>query len=223
MGITIAYQGKLSDPGRLDEMVRDVQAFAEHMSWRTWTVAELVEQGHFQNTDLRGITVSVDPKCEAVHFHVDDQGRFVNHSYYSYIHDAKQREMLVEAMQHMVGFLPASTKKPGPELNAFLAEGLTYNWTKTQHGGPAAHVQVCTLIRFVRERFAPDLQVTDDTGYFEHGRLEELSSQMGYIDQALHFAQRAMERISQEGGSSDIPGLIDKLQRYMNEERDRLH
>ncbi len=223
MGITIAYQGQLSDPGRVDEMVREIQAFAGHMNWRTWTVAEMVAQGHIKDTDLRGITVSVDPKCEAVHFHLDGQGRFVNHSYYSYIHNAEEREMFFEAMQNMVGFMPASTKKPGPELDTFLAEGVTYNWTKTQHGGPAAHVQACTLIRFVRERFAPELEVTDDTGYFEHGRLEELTAQMGQIEQAIHLVQRAAERISQEGGVSDVPALIEKLQHYMDEERDMLH
>jgi hypothetical protein len=223
MGITIAYQGKLSDPGRVDEMVREVQALAAHMRWRTWTVAELEAQGHIKATGLRGVTVSVALQCEPVHFHVDGEGRFVNHSYYSYIHSAEEREMFVEAMRHMIGVLPASTKKPGPELDAFLAEGVGYNWTKTQHGGPAAHVQACNLIRFVRDRFAPALQVMDDTGYFEHGRLEELSSQMGLIDRAIHLARRAAERISQEGEVSSIQGLLDKLQRYMDEERDLLH
>jgi hypothetical protein len=223
MGITIAYRGKLSDPGRVDEMVHEVQAFASHMGWRTWTVAELVAEGHIKGTALRGITVSVDPECEAVHFHIDDQGRFVNHSYYAYAHDAEARAMFVEAMQNMAAFMPASAGLPGTGLDAFLAEGVTYNWTKTQHGGPAAHVQACTVIRFVRDRFAPELEVTDDTGYFEHGRLEELEAQMAQIDQALHLARRAVERISQEGGSSDLQGLIERLQHYMDEERDMLH
>jgi hypothetical protein len=223
MGIMIAYQGQLSDPGRVDEMVRDIQAFADHMKWRTWTVADLVAQGHIRDTGLRGITVSVHSKSQALHFHIDSQGRFVNHSYHAAIHNAEDRRLFIEAMLNSRNYIPASTETPEPDLDEFFDKGVTYNWTKTQFGGPAAHVQACTLIRFVRDRFAPELYVKDDTGYFEHGRLEELTAKMGQVEQVIHLVQRAAERIQDEGGVSDLKGLLEKLQHYMDEERTMLH
>lgn len=219
-------------------MVRDVRAFADHMGWRTWTFEELVALGHAKDTGLRGVTVSVHPECESVHFHVDDSGRFINHGYHAYLHDPEQRQMFIEMMQENAQFMRTGMVGERPEpiasfasLDDFLAKGSTYNWSKTQFAGPAAHIQVCALLRFVRDRFAPELEIKDDTGYFEHGRLEVLTGQMAQIEQMIHLFQRAADRISSEGGASDMAGLgasdmaglIEKLERYVNEERKMLH
>jgi hypothetical protein len=222
MGITIGYIGQLSDPGRVDEMVREIQGFAAHMRWQTWTAAELVAQELIEDTGLRGIRVNIHPRCEELNFLVDDAGRFVNHSYHAYLHDPEQRAMFVLMLQHTIGLLPASAKRPGPQLDAFLEEGVTYNWAQTQGGGPATHVQACNLVRFVRDRFAPALQVMDSSGYFEHGRLGDLEGHMGEIDRTIHFMRRAADRACEEGVSS-LDDLLAKLQRYMNEEGKLLH
>lgn len=222
MGITISYQGRMADPGHLDELVRVVQGFALDMKWRTWTMPELIEKGLVKDTGLRGISVAVHPECETLHFHIDDQGQFVNHTYHAFIHHKETHDMLLLAMQSIIGFFPPCLKRPGPELNAFLGVGMLKNMTKTQFGGPHAHAQVCTLLRLVRDRFAPDLEVKDATGYFENGCFDELERQMGEVDQAIRMAQRAMERIGREGGVGDINGLAEKLTRYMNEEQSKL-
>lgn len=224
MGITIGYIGQLADLGRVDEMVREIQAFAAHMDmgWKTWTAGQLVAQERIKDTGLRGIRVDIHPRCEELSFLVDDAGRFVNHSYHACVHDLESRAMLVLAMQHTIGLLPASTRRPGPELDAFLAEGVTYNWAQTQGGGPAAHVQACNLLRFVRDRFAPDLQVMDSSGYFEHGRMDQLEVHMGEIDRTMHLMRRAADRACEEGVTS-LDDLLAKLQRFMNEGRDLLH
>ena len=222
MGITIGYIGQLADPGQVDEMVRGIQGFAAHMQWQTWTAAELVAQARIKDMGLRGIRVEVHPRCEELDFLVDDAGRFVNHAYHAYVNDIRQRAKFVLAMQHTIGLLPASTKRPGPELDAFLAEGVTYNWAHTQDGDPAGHVQACNLIRFVRDRFAPDLQVMDSSGYFEHGRMDQLEGQMGEIDRTIHLMHRAADRVCEEGVTS-LDDLLAKLLRFMNEDRDMLH
>jgi hypothetical protein len=222
MGITIGYIGQLADPGRVDEMVRDIQGFAAHMSWRTWTAADLVAQELIKDTGLRGVRVEIHPRCEELNFLVDDAGRFVNHRYHACVHDPEERADFVLMLQHTIGLLPASAKRPGPQLDAFLAEGVTYNWAQTQGGGPAAHVQACNLVRFVRDRFAPALQVMDSSGYFDHGRLDRLEGQMGEIDRTIHLMRRAADRACEEGVTS-LDDLLAKLQRFMDEEGKMLH
>jgi hypothetical protein len=224
MGITIGYIGQLADPGRVDEMVREIQGFAAYMEtgWKTWTAAELVAQARIKDTGLRGIRVEVHPRCEELDFLVDDAGRFVNHRYHACVHDLEARAMFVLAMQHTIGLLPASVQRPGPELDAFLDEGVTYNWADTQGAGPAGHVQACNLVRFVRDRFAPELQVMDSSGYFDHGRMDQLEGQMGEIDRTIHLMHRAADRICEEDVTS-LDDLLAKLQRFMNEDREMLH
>jgi hypothetical protein len=224
MGITIGYIGQLADPGRVDEMVREIQGFAAHMQWKTWTAAELVAQGLIKDTGLRGVRVDIHPRCGLLDFlvDVDDAGRIVNHRFHECVHDREERAEFVLMLQHIIGFLPASIKRPGPELDAFLAQGVTYNWAETQGGGPAAHVQACNLVRFVRDRFAPDLQVMDSSGYFDHGSIDQLEGQMADIDRTLHFMRRAADRVCEEGVTS-LDDLLTKLQRFMNEDRDMLH
>lgn len=236
MGVKVSYRGSLADPARVDEMVREIQAFAEHMGWRTWSVPELVESGELDTDGLRGVSVQVAPGCEPVHFHVDDQGRFVNHTYYALMHDAKKRRWMFAALRSNAAVLRGEAEPiTFEELDRlseeedddsasglpFVEEGVGYNWTKTQFGGPAAHVQVCTLLRFVRDRFAPDLEVEDDTGYFEHGRLEEVTSEMALVDQTLRLVAGAVDRVSQEGSVSSLQELLDRLQRYVDEARVR--
>jgi hypothetical protein len=224
MGITIGYIGQLADPGRVDEMVREIQGFAAYMDtgWKTWTAAELVAQGQIKDTGLRGIQVDIHPRCEELNFLVDDAGRFVHHRYHACVHDPEERAELVLMLQHTIGLLPASARRPGPELDAFLAQAVTKNWAQTQGGGPAAHVQACNLVRFVRDRFAPDLEVLDSSGYFEHGRLDRLEGQMGEIDRTHYLMRRAADRACEEGVTS-LEDLLAKLQRYMNEDGDMLH
>lgn len=229
MGVKISFQGQLSDLGRIDEMVDEIHTFAEHMKWQNWTMPELLEQGHVKDMGpearLRGISVSVDPHSEEVHFHVDAQGRFVNHRYHQLLHSDEERREFVLMMRASSRLLrpdptaePPETSEHSPALLAFFRKGLLYNWVTTQHGGPAAHVQVCSLIRFVRDRFAPALQVKDDTGYFEHGRLEAVEREMGQVDQTIRFMRRAVNRINDEGSVFDLQELLGKLQRYMHEE-----
>lgn len=198
MGVSISYKGYMAQPDSIDEMVRDLQAMAERMEWRTWTMDELTQSGHVQTPDLRGITIAVHPKCEPVHLHIDSAGQFVNHRYYTLANDEAARAEFCELMSsgrlpQAVGDESAPAPSPASDDGAakdlffgtLIHEGMSHNWSKTQFGGVEAHIQTCALLRHVRDHYAPALEVTDDTGFFKHGRREALEQDMGYIDRTL--------------------------------------
>lgn len=226
MGVTISFRGSLAEPERVDEMVRAVASLVEQKGWRKQSVAELMALGHIKAEGLRGITVSVASRCEPVHLHVDGEGRFVDYMFYSCMHDPATRARVLQLMRGsqpiILGRLPDDVslpESPPDDPDVFIREGLSHNWTKTQHGGVDAHVDVCTLLRFVRDRFAPTLEVDDPTGYFESGDPEEVIRQMEETNQAIRATTRAIERMRKEGGVTSIEAFLSTLMRYIGEER----
>jgi hypothetical protein len=47
---------------------------------------------------------------------------------------------------------------PGVDL---FKKGSRYNWTKTQFAGPKVHIAVCAVLRYVKQRYAPELEVKE--------------------------------------------------------------
>src|SRR4051812_34417012 len=147
MAICIAYRGTLCDPSRVAELVTDVKAFAALVGWRCMTMAELVAAGVVNITGLSGVTLYPPAACEPIHLHVDRDGSFVNHFYYALYADP-QKVAMVRAATSDAATLTRSS------------------WTKTQFAGAEVHAAVCVVLRHVKRRYAPDLEVHDDSGYF---------------------------------------------------------
>ncbi len=231
MGVCISYKGRIADPSRIDELIRQTQAFAEHMGWKTWTVPEMFDEGHIKRVEgLRGITVQISPQCEALHLHFDSEGRFVNHFYYVCVHDFEERKKFFDAIRASPNFVQGDGGDKDGKVDAddplnyefhpnFIEDALYYNRIKTQHGGVEVHVQACAQLRFVRDNFAPDIEISDDTGYFDTGNLDEVKSQMAIVSGIIQNIAQATERMNADGGFSSIEDLVQKLGRYMAEVR----
>jgi hypothetical protein len=108
MGVTIHYMGRMGDPERVDEMIQDLRELAERKGWRSWTVDELVAMEEIRDDGLRGITISVHPKCESVHLHVDEEGRFVHHGYRAMMNDPR----ILDAFERSLELTGAATGEP---------------------------------------------------------------------------------------------------------------
>lgn len=96
MGISIAYQGKLSSPDLITNIITDLKARAAAAGWICKTMDELVAEGRVEGPGLRGLSLYLHKECEPVRLHVDDEGTFVNHFYHDLLRNEGKARMMME-------------------------------------------------------------------------------------------------------------------------------
>lgn len=242
MGITIAYWGKLRDPSVVPELAADLTARAQSVGWLCKTMKEMIAEGRVKAPGLEGVSLYPHPESEPLHFHFDQEGTFTNHTYHAVLNDAEVARMMLEAlaesaaitrgMKHYApkegadGGLRVTIGVPGVPANpdmSFFKEGSRYNWTKTQWAGPKVHIAVCAMLRYVRERYAPELVIKDDSGYFESGDEGKLASQMAYVERLVSVTTQAVEAMASEGGVHSLDTFVERLNEELAESRSKLH
>ncbi|WP_437761522.1 hypothetical protein WME77_25745 [Sorangium sp. So ce764] len=244
MGISIAYSGKLRDPIVVPELVADLAAKAAAAGWPSKTMKELVADRRVTCSGLEGITLYPHRECEPLHFHFDGEGTFINHTYHALLSDSKMADMMREALAesaaitrnltraaqekagrgggpHVSVSVPSLPEAPGVE---FFKEGSRYNWTKTQFAGPKVHVAVCAILRYVKQRYAPELDVKDDSGYFVDGDYEKLEGQLAYVERLTSLASQAIEAAAAASkGPMTLDAFVDRINEELAEAKDKLH
>jgi hypothetical protein len=239
--------GKLRSPSLVPELVADLRGRAVMAGWPFKDMATLVAERIVECTDLTGISLYPHEACEPVRLHFDVEGVLVEHTYQALLAgSSKTARMMREAIARTALLTQAvrADSKAGasadrtaggfrvtvPDLpedfgsSSFLEQARRYVWTKTQGAGPDVHIAVCELLRHVKDRYAPDLKITDDAGYFEHGNRDELLAQFAYVDHITSTTANAFRAVV---GSKTPPKGLDDLLNRVNEElskaRDKLH
>jgi hypothetical protein len=251
MGISIAYSGKLRAPALVPEFVRDLKAWAEAVGWPCKTMTELVAEKLVTCAGLEGITLYPHPECEPLHFHFDREGTFVNHTYCTLLEDTESAAMMRQALAESAALtrrlnaaaqnkagrdgreegggiglqvsigIPGLTEAPGKE---FLERGLLYNWTKTQFAGAKVHVAVCAILHLVKQRYAPELEVTDDSGYFVDEDYQKLETQLAYVGYLASVASQAVVAAAAPGaGPMTLDAFVQRIKAELAEANNKLH
>ncbi|WP_437633254.1 hypothetical protein [Sorangium sp. So ce854] len=244
MGISIAYSGKLRDPALVPELVRDLAARAESAGWLCKTMKELVDEKRVTCSGLEGITLYPHRECEPVHFHFDEEGTFTNHYYHALLSNTEMADMMRQALAESAALtrkltrstqsahaeggrggaprltVPTMPEAPGAE---FFKQGSRYNWTKTQFAGPKVHVAVCAILRYVKERYAPDLEVKDDSGYFETGDYAKLEAELAYIERLASLTTDAIQAAATSKGPMTLDALVNRINEELAEAKNKLH
>ena len=241
MGVSIGYRGRLRDPAVVPELVSDLKSRAGAAGWPCKTMDELVAEGRVACSGLQGITLYPHSQCEPVHFHFDDEGTFVNHTYFSLLHDPEKAAIFMEALAESAALsrrltsgttdeevhrgsglgVSVAATPDAPGL-AFFKEGSRYNWTKTQFAGAKVHIAVCGLLRHVKDRYAPDLEVTDDSKYFEGGDYSRLEADLAYVDRLTDLTAKAFEAACSTGPTT-LEGLLNRVNDDLAEAKNKLH
>jgi hypothetical protein len=251
MGIAIAYRGRLDDPGVVAELVNDLAAKARSAGWLYKTMQELLAEGRVTCAGLEGITLYPHPECEPLHFHFDREGTFTNHTYHALLSDTKKANMMREALAESAAltrsFTRAAREKAPREGQAegsagaqrvhisvpdlpedpgadFFKEGSRYNWTKTQFAGPKVHVAVCAILRYVKQRYARDLEIKDDSGYFVDGDYAKLEAQIAYVDRIASLTSQAIGAVAASStGSMSLDAFVERINQELADANNKLH
>lgn len=177
MGVTIQYRGTLRDPRTVDEFCEEVRALIEPWGWET------------RQHEVASRRIRIMAHASGANEGLAVAGRLLP--------TYRARGILI---------LPHFACDPMPLIvesrSGLLVdmerppEGSTIevgSYVKTQFAPLDVHVRICKLLYEIRERFIPDLEVSDDAEYFRTGDAE-------LLDIARRHFERELARKATEAG-----------------------
>jgi hypothetical protein len=175
MYIKLRYRARLTDPAQADILAAEVADICDSNAWeyQVWeedwskpnTLGIALEDGEMHaegHAPLRGISFSPHPECETV--------------WLTFTPD---------------GILNSLFTLSEP---TFTADDAAYPWNRVKTGfdGAKTHLAICNLFRFLEKKYFANVEILDETGYWQHGdpgRLEkwmdELNREIKMLDEEL--------------------------------------
>ncbi|MCC6539153.1 MAG: hypothetical protein IT162_16500 [Bryobacterales bacterium] len=211
VGISIGYQGKLDDLSRLDELVREVKDFCARFQWEYLEIDQHLDGIRFLGLDdwepgRRKKKTSGPVRSPETH-----PDEFVMHSSGSLTmwFDQVQPRLMEETMRGIYCYPPGTDSVNltfdgsgnlccFQELGDHIVRGKFRNlkhyifnrpFTKTT-GCVEEHKRICALLRIIQQKYIPNLQVNDPTGYYESEDVKRLERESMGLAAAIGMLRR---------------------------------
>ena len=166
MGVSIHYKGRLDDTARLPVLCDEIRDIADTINWPSTTLnddwlqapdARLTGGGRVKgHLGLKGIQITPHPDSEPLALFFDRDG---------YLRSPMSMLMMLEGSLE-------------PE-RAWVS-------MKTQFSSPDTHVWVIGLLKYLKKHYIPDLEVSDESGYWDTGNRAKLEEDMALLDDKLN-------------------------------------
>ena len=200
MGVSIHYRGRVADIQNIKTICDELAAIADRMDWpytrldEDWSQSadlriEVTEQGSQINghLPLKGIILTLNPKCEALQFFFDSNGN----------------------LRDPISMVNISEGTLKPE-DSWIS-------VKTQYAGPETHIWVIGLLKYLKKLYLPDLEVQDEGAYWETGNFEILKEKMDFVGEKIAAVSAELSRVTKghiESFSADeVASIIEALLR----------
>ncbi len=204
MGITIHYRGTLADTNEIGTFVEELTDIAEIMKWPynvfedDWSkpvTAEIeVSEGRSTisgNLGLKGISCHPHPESETVWFCFDAEGN----------------------LRHPILVLLLREGTLTPE-QAWVS-------TKTHYAPPEVHITLVKLLRYLKKRYLPNLEVHDEAEYWETGDEALLKQKRVSLNRKIEQVAQALETAEVGDTSGYSPEeMLDLIEKILLEKLD---
>lgn len=190
MGVSIHYRGQLADPNTIYQLIEEVSDIAKTMGWQYKSMNEdwdMPPSARLESGDEPGIRIIGNCALKGIHFQA---------------HEHCEPVWLYFNVQGIL------TSPFQVALDA--AEGYPVHkpwlFTKTQYGGIDIHITVIKLLQYLKQKYLPDLEVEDESGYWETGDITELERRFHKVEEGLAMVQRSITNagISSEDSEDEI-------------------
>ncbi len=175
MGVSIHYRGALQEPLQVFALCEDLEDVAASMGWdctklnEDWTRPNTAQLEHNEtgpeitgHLPLKGVSLNVHPECESVSFFFDSEGK----------------------LQDVMTMMMVRDGAIDPEH--------AYVHVKTQFASPETHITIVKLLRYLKKKYIPDLEVMDEGEYWETGDQENLYKKMQFIADKIDMVANAL-------------------------------
>lgn len=176
MGVSIHYRGQLPTPDSIYQLIEEVSDIAQTMGWKykrmneDWSTPPSArlessrEPGiHIAgNCALKGIHFQLHERCEPVWLYFNAQGILTS------------------------PFRVALDAEEGYPMRK------TWLFIKTQFGGIETHITVVKLLQYLKQKYLPDMEVEDESGYWHTGDIAELKKRFHMVEEGLSTVQQSI-------------------------------
>ena len=200
MGVSIHYRGRVADIRNIKTICDKLAVIADKMNWRytrldeDWSQSadlriEVTEQGSQINghLPLKGIILTLNPKCEALQFFFDSNGN----------------------LRDPISMVNISEGTLKPE-EVWIS-------VKTQYAGPETHIWIIVLLKYLKKLHLPDLEVQDEGAYWETGNPEILKEKMDLVSEKIAAVSAELSRVTkghiESFSANELASMIESLLR----------
>ena len=152
MGVTIYYRGRLASLDHLEPCIQELTEIARTLKWEC-QLYDGNEPDIAAVLPLKGLCINLHPKSEHLCICFDPDG----------------------ILRHPLSVRFDNLKNPvsGKDLHVFV---------KTHFAPVEIHIVVIKLLRYLKQRYIPNLEVSDEAGYWETDDLEALMQFWGEVE-----------------------------------------
>jgi hypothetical protein len=144
-----------------------------------------------ENPVFEGVILDPDDKTESLAFLFDREGRL---------------RCLVD--------LVCGQFEPDPRCSYFVG-------VKTQYGAVRTHLWIVGLLRYLKSKYLPDLEVNDEGGYWETGDIPELERRREFLNAKLAELAGGLSKMDLRGKTPEE--LADEIEAYFEGRRTGWH
>jgi len=204
MGVTIHYRGSLTDKKQIHSLIDELEDIAKSVNGSCMVIDEdwsKKPDAHFEhdstgratiqgNCGLKGVILDLHEKCESLQLCFNASGLITS---------------------------PLDVALSAEENYAVSPDD--WMFIKTQFAGPEVHVAVVELLRYLKGKYIHDLEVHDETGYWENKDFRAVEQQMSLINRGIESISNRLETVPIES-KDDIVKQIEIALRKMKERED---
>lgn len=198
MGLSIHYRGTLTDKKQIYPLMDELEDIARSMQWtcrrfdEDWSRTPDARLSHEVpgqisiegEAGLKGVMLDLHEQCESLWLCFNASGALTS--------------VLQVALLADEGY---------PSAPGWLS-------VKTQFAGADIHIAIVKLLRYLKGKYLHDLEVEDESGYWQNGKREAVTQQINLIGQGLRAIEEELESADPKG-EADIVARIEQALRRM--------
>lgn len=200
MGITIHYKGKLKNPVLVYSLTDELKDISEIMKWdysimdKDWDEPMTGELLHHENMveisghlPLKGIRINLHPDCESLSILFDKDG----------------------CLQSVLGMVLHDKETKKSDSN--------YLFVKTQFAPPEIHISIIKLLKYLKNKFIPDLEVIDEGSYWDTEDEKLLIQKITFLNRKMDQVEELISSIKDEFNHLSTEEAIKLLEKTLRE------
>ena len=204
MGVTIHYRGSLTDKKQIYPLIDELEDIAKSVNGSCLVLDEdwsVKPTAWFEHDSTGMATIQGDCSLKGV------------------ILDLHEKLEALNLCFNASGLITSPLDVAFSAENDYAVSPDDWMFIKTQFAGPEAHVAVVELLRYLKGKYIHDLEVRDETGYWETNDFHAIEQQMNIINRGIDAIANRLETVPIES-KEDIIKQIEIALRKMKERED---
>lgn len=198
MGITIHFKGKIEDLNQVHPLIEELVDISKVMNWKyqimdeNWLEPSNAKLVHNKrglklvgHLGLKGISINLHPNSEQFAIYFNSNGNLTCPIHVVLVNEGKSTQ---EKASHSV---------------------------KTQFAPPEVHIYIINLLKYLKKKYIPNLDVYDEGGYWDNGDKDQLIQRLDSINKAMDILENELNKLdtklSGKKSSDELLKILEEI------------